>query len=74
MIRKNFVNIFLSRVTIRTIMMNCQKNLHFSERGPMGCPYESFSARMGGFFGELHEEMLRRVSWTPMDGPWQVFP
>ena len=49
-------------------MMNCQKS-HFSERGPMSCPYESFSARMDGFFGEFHEEILRRVSWTPMDGP-----
>ena len=26
MFRKNFVNIFLSRVTTRTIMMKCQKN------------------------------------------------
>ncbi len=75
MFRKNFVNIFLSRVTPRTIMMKCQKKItQFSERGPMGCPHESFSARRGGFFGEFHEEMLRRVSWTPMDGPWQVFP
>lgn len=74
MFRKNFVNIFFSRVTIRTIMMNCQKNSHFFKRGSMGCPYESFSARMGGFFGEFHEEILSRVSWTPMDGPWQVPP
>ncbi len=32
MFRKNFVNIFFSRVTIRTIMMNCQKKLPISPR------------------------------------------
>jgi len=32
MLRKNFVNIFPPLVTIRTIMMNCQKKLPISPR------------------------------------------
>jgi hypothetical protein len=76
MFRKNFVNIFLSRVTPRTIMMKCQKKLpNFPREDQWVVPMNLFRLEWVDF----SESSMRKCSegslgLPAMDGPWQVFP